>query len=73
MTEIDDTRQREEDAGRGLRKQASGPKGMTTKIRNVLITTTIGARAKTRRSAPSGKRSSFWSNLPTSARSCSEP
>ena len=35
--------------------------------------TTNGAIAKRRRSARSGKMSSFWRNLPTSAKSCIEP
>ena len=46
---------------------------MTMNSRKVLISTTIGAKAKTFRSAPSGKMSSFWRNLAPSASSCMVP
>jgi len=52
---------------------ASGPAGMTSTNRNVEMSTTNGAALKTMRSAFSGRMSSFWRNLPTSASSCSEP
>ena len=54
-------------------KIASGPNGTTTYTRNALTMTMNGAIANSRRSARSGKMSSFWRNLPTSAISCSEP
>ena len=51
----------------------SGPAGITTKIRKVEITTTAGAKAKTRRSASSGTMSSFWMNLMPSPTSWNQP
>ena len=51
----------------------SGPAGITTKIRNVEITTTAGANANTRRSASAGMMSSFWMNLMPSPTSWNQP
>ena len=47
--------------------------GSTTYSSSVLISTTIGAVLNTKRSALSGMRSSFWTNLAPSASSWSRP
>jgi hypothetical protein len=51
----------------------SGPVGSTRNTRNVEITTTNGATAKTRRSAFAGITSSFWMNLMPSPKSWNHP
>jgi hypothetical protein len=50
-----------------------GPAGTTTYSRKVEMSTTSGARAKTRRSASDGMMSSFWMNLMPSPMSWNQP
>ena len=73
MTEIDDTARAKKIPVSTSMNHASGPAGMTRTSRKVEMRTTKGAAMNTHRSALRGKMSSFWRNLPTSARSCKEP
>ena len=72
-TDTDDTARAKKMPVSRSAKTASGPNGTTTYTKNALTMTTKGASANSRRSARSGKMSSFWRNLPTSAMSCREP
>jgi len=73
MTEMEDTAKAKKMPVSRSSTMRSGPTGTTTKSRKVEISTTRGARAKTMRSAFSGKMSSFWRNFTPSATSWSTP
>ncbi len=73
MTEMDETARAKKMPVSRSSTMRSGPTGTTTKSRKVEIRTTIGARAKTQRSAFSGKMSSFWRNFSPSAMSWRVP
>ena len=73
MTERDETANAKNTPVSRFSTTRSGPAGMTTKSRNVEMSTTVGAMAKMARSAWSGMMSSFWMNFTPSPISWYQP